>query len=200
MSINQRVADYSIETLFIDRWSARAFTGEPIDNATLFSLFEAARWAPSSFNSQPWRFIYIKNDASQWAKFLNLLSEFNRSWASSASALVIVLSKTTFVPTGKHEAITMTSHSFDTGAAWANLALQAHLLGWVTHAIGGFDKQLTREILGIPEGFSLETVLAIGKRNDDISALPDSLRAKETPSLRKPIAEFISDSQFLFPE
>lgn len=193
-----RQADYPIEPLFIERWSPRAFTGATIDNDTLFSLFEAARWSPSSFNAQPWRYVYVKNDSPRWAEFLGLLSEFNRSWANSASALIIALSKTTFVPAGKDQAITMASHAFDAGAAWAQLALQAHLLGWAAHGIGGFDKQLTRKTLNISEEFSIDAVFAIGKRSDDISKLPESLQAKETPSPRKPITEFIREAEFSF--
>jgi nitroreductase len=193
-----RHADYPIESLFIERWSPRAFTREAIDDETLFSLFEAARWSPSSFNSQPWRYVYVKNDSPRWEEFLGLLSEFNRIWASSASALIIAISKTTFVPPGKDQAIDIASHAFDAGAAWAQLALQAHLLGWAAHGIGGFDKQLTRDTLNIPEEFSLDAVFAIGKRSADISKLPESLQARETPSPRKPISEFIREAEFSF--
>jgi nitroreductase len=140
----------------------------------------------------------VKNDSPQWETFVNLLSEFNRSWASAASALVIVLSKKTFTPPGKDQPITIGSHAFDTGAAWGNFALQVQLLGWAAHGIGGFDKNLTREKLAIPEEFSIEAVIAVGKRSDDISKLPESLQAKEVPSLRNPVSEFISEATFSF--
>ena len=192
-----RTTEYTINPLFTERWSPRAFTGEPIDDATLFSFFEAARWAPSGYNSQPWRFIYAKNDSPRWAEFVGLLSEFNRGWGQNASALVILASKTSFVPPGKTEAIAATTHAFDAGAAWANLALQASLSGWFTHAVGGFDKAKAREVLGIPEGYELQAAIVIGKRGDK-SLLSPSLQEREQPSLRRPLAELIAEGGFAF--
>lgn len=192
-----RVPDYPIAALFTERWSPRAFTGEAIDEATLFSFFEAARWAPSSYNSQPWRFLYARRDTAQWPVFLGLLAEFNQIWAKNASALVIVLSKTSFIPPGKAEAIQTGSHSFDTGAAWASLAFQASLSGWRTHGIGGFDKAKTREVLGIPEGYNLEAAIAIGKQADK-SILPAGLQEREQPSPRRPLAEWVAEGGFAF--
>ena len=103
MSANPRVADYAIHPQFTDRWSPRAFTGESIPEETLLSFFEAARWAPSAYNSQPWRFLYARRDTPNWERFLGLLNEFNRGWAQHASALVIVISKTTFAVPGATE-------------------------------------------------------------------------------------------------
>ena len=103
MSANPRVADHAIHPQFTDRWSPRAFTGETIPVETLLSFFEAARWAPSAYNSQPWRFLYARRDTPNWERYLGLLNEFNRSWAQHASALVIVISKTTFVAPGASE-------------------------------------------------------------------------------------------------
>lgn len=97
MSTNPRVADYPIHTQFTERWSPRAFTGESIAQETLLSFFEAARWAPSAYNSQPWRFLYARRDTPDWERFLGLLNEFNRGWAQHASALVIIASKTDFI-------------------------------------------------------------------------------------------------------
>src|SRR5271163_4308862 len=98
---NTRIADHPIEKVFLDRWSPRAFTGEPIPQSVLFTLFEAARWAPSSFNSQPWRFLYATNENAHWDKFLGLLVPFNQSWAKTASALVFAVSETTMAMQGK---------------------------------------------------------------------------------------------------
>ena len=95
-----RIPEFDIEPQFIERWSPRAFTGEPIDDATLLSFLEAARWAPSSYNSQPWRFLYAKNDTEHWPRFLGLLSEFNQSWAHNASALGDFAVEKNFCPTG----------------------------------------------------------------------------------------------------
>jgi len=192
-----RTPEHDIHSLFLDRWSPRAFTGEPIDDATLLSFFEAARWAPSAYNSQPWRFLYAKNGTEHWPLFTGLLSEFNRAWAQNASALVILLSKTSFVPPGKTDAIPATTHAFDAGAAWANLALQASLEGWHTHAIGGYDKDKAREALGIPEGYALEAAIAIGKRGDK-TLLSASLQEREQPSPRRPLAELVAEGGFAF--
>jgi nitroreductase len=192
-----RIPEYDIDPQFIKRWSPRAFTGEPIADATLLSFLEAARWAPSSYNSQPWRFVYAKNGTEHWPRFLGLLSEFNQSWAHNASALVILLSKKTFVPPGKTDAIPATSHAFDTGAAWANLALQASLSGWGTHAIGGYDKDKARQTLGIPEDYALEAAIAIGKQGDK-ALLPAGLQEREEPTPRRPLAELVAEGGFAF--
>jgi nitroreductase len=192
-----RSSEYPINPLFTDRWSPRAFTGEPIDDTTLLSFFEAARWAPSAYNSQPWRFIYAKNDSPRWPEFVGLLSEFNRGWGQNASALVILVSKTSFIPPGKTEAIPATTHAFDAGAAWANLALQASLSGWHTHAIGGYDKNKARELLCIPAEYELQAAIVIGKRGDK-SLLPANLQEREQPSPRKPLAELIAEDGFAF--
>ena len=194
-----RKPEYGIHSLFTNRWSPRAFTGEPIDDETLLTFFEAARWAPSAYNSQPWRFIYAKNGTENWPAFLGLLSEFNRSWAQNAAALVVLLSKTTFVPPGKTEASPSASHAFDAGAAWANLALQASISGWHTHAIGGYDKNKAREVLGIPEDYALEAAIAIGKLGDK-SILPQGLQEREQPSSRRPLGELIAEGGFAFAE
>ncbi len=98
MSSNPRTPDHPIDAQFLGRWSPRAYSGEAIPEATLKSLLEAARWAPSSYNQQPWRFIYARRDTAHWAQFLGFLNEFNQSWAKNASALVFVISKTTALP------------------------------------------------------------------------------------------------------
>ncbi|MFM8330737.1 MAG: nitroreductase family protein [Candidatus Methylumidiphilus sp.] len=192
-----RTPEHTIHSLFVERWSPRAFTGETIADEVLLRFFEAARWAPSAYNSQPWRFIYAKNDSAHWPQFVGLLSEFNRGWAQNASALVILLSKTHFVPPGKTESIPATTHAFDAGAAWANLALQASLDGWATHAVGGYDKAKAREILGIPEDYALEAAIVIGKRGDK-AQLPANLQERETPSPRRPLSELIAEGGFAF--
>ncbi|MBE0471108.1 MAG: nitroreductase family protein [Methyloprofundus sp.] len=192
-----RATEHQINPLFVNRWSPRNFSGENIDDATLLQFFEAARWAPSSYNSQPWRFIYAKNNSEQWATFLNLLSNFNQSWAKTASALVIILAKTSFIPPGKTEAIHTGSHAFDAGAAWGNLALQATYDGWFAHAIGGYDKTKAREVLAIPEDYQLEAAVAIGKQKA-IASLPEDSQATEQASSRLPLAQLVAENTFNF--
>lgn len=187
-----------VSPIFTARWSPRAFAAEAIDEARLNTFFEAARWAPSAFNSQPWRFIYARRDGKRWGDFLGLLVDFNRSWAQHASALVVVVSATRFTPPGKSEAIQTGSHAFDTGAAAAYLALQASLVGWHAHAMGGFDKERARAVLGIPEGFQAEAVIAIGKLGDPQSLAP-GLRERETPSPRHALSAIVAEGRFNFP-
>ncbi|MDD3329372.1 MAG: nitroreductase family protein [Zoogloea sp.] len=195
----QRPVANDVSPIFTARWSPRAFTGEAIDVARLNTFFEAARWAPSAFNSQPWRFIYARQGGERWADFLGLLNDFNRSWAQHASALVVVASATRFTPPGKSEAIQSGSHAFDTGAAAAYLALQASLAGWHAHAMGGFDKERARSELGVPEGFAVEAVIAIGKLGDPQS-LPPGLRERETPSPRQALSAIVAEGRFSFPD
>lgn len=136
-------------------------TGEEIDNDVLMSLFEAARWAPSSFNNQPWRFIYAKKTSSEWTKFLDLLVEGNKMWAKEAGVLVVVISRKNFEYNEKPSI----THQFDTGAAWENLALEASIRGIVAHGMQGFDYQKARENLKIPDSFDVMTMIAIGKKD-----------------------------------
>src|SRR5437667_7210743 len=119
-----RKPTYEVNPLILNRWSPRSFSGEELTDKELFTLFEAARWAPSSYNNQPWRFIYAKKGSKDWRTFLSLLVDFNQSWAKNAAVLVVAASKVTF-NNGKPSR----THSFDTGAAWANFALQGALGG-----------------------------------------------------------------------
>lgn len=192
---NSRAADYPIEAIFLERWSPRAFTGEAISDANLRTLFEAARWAPSSYNSQPWRFLYAKRDTPAFAKFLGLLIEFNQSWAKNASALVIVLSKKTFTPAGKTEAVASHSHSFDAGAAWGFLALQAWRSGYGTHAMTGFDIPRAAVELNVPDDYRVEAAVAIGRIGDK-SILPEAVREREKPNSRNPQSDFVFEGGF----
>ncbi|CAL1240376.1 nitroreductase family protein [Candidatus Methylocalor cossyra] len=194
---HSRTPEHDIHPLFVARWSPRAFAEVEIPEGELLRFFEAARWAPSSYNSQPWRFLYARRGTEHWPTFLDLLMEFNRVWASRAAALVILLSKAHFIPPGKTEPITTGSQSFDAGAAWAQFALQASLSGWHTHAMGGFDRHKARAVLGIPEDYHPETAIAVGKLGDP-GLLPEPLRAREAPSSRRPIAELIAEGRFRF--
>lgn len=195
MSANPRIAELGIHEQFINRWSPRAFSDETIAEETLLSFLEAARWAPSAYNSQPWRFLYARRGTPNWERYLGLLNEFNRSWAQHASALVIIISKTTFTAPGATEETPALWHTFDTGSAWGHLALQASLSGWHTHGMAGFDKELTRKELKVPEGYELHAAIAIGKLGDKAS-LADYLQARETPSPRRPLSELAAEGDF----
>jgi nitroreductase len=189
----ERKVDHPIDSLFLDRWSPRAMTGEAIAQEELLVLFEAARWAPSSYNYQPWRFLYAHRDTKHWQTFFNLLVEFNQSWAHNAAVLVVFVSRTHFDFNGEPAP----THSFDTGAAWENLALQGSLKGLVVHGMQGFDYERARTALNVPEGFQVDAMCAIG-RPADPETLSEGLLAKEVPSERRKLEETICEGPFCF--
>ena len=189
----KRKAEYPVDELFLDRWSPRAMSGEAVSEEELLTLFEAARWAPSSFNNQPWRILYARRDTVYWPVFLDLLVEGNRSWANDGAALLLFVSKETF----DHNGQTYPTHSFDTGAAWENLALQATLSGLVTHGMQGFDYERARAELNIPEGFRVEAMAVVGRPGDP-ATLPEKIRERETPNGRKPLSEITCEGPFKF--
>lgn len=189
----KRKADQAIDKLFLDRWSPRAMTGETITQEEMMVLFEAARWAPSSYNNQPWRMLYALRDSEHWPLFFNLLVEFNQSWAKDAGALVLFISRTHFDFNGEPSV----THSFDTGAAWENLALQGWLKGLAVHGMQGFDYERARTGLNIPDGFQVEAMAAIG-RPAEPSTLSADLREKEAPSDRRPLEQTICAGPFCF--
>jgi nitroreductase len=192
-----RSADHPIDPQFLHRWSPRAFTGEPIEESTLLTFLEAARWAPSAFNLQPWRFLYARRNTPQWDRFLPLLNDYNRSWAVTASALVIVLAKTTYLPKGATEEVPSTTYSYDAGAAWGFLALQASLSGWAAHGIAGIERDKIRAELGVPDGYAIEAGIVIGKVGDK-NVLPESLRAREVASPRNTVQDIAAEGDFSF--
>jgi nitroreductase len=194
----QRTPAHAIDPQFINRWSPRAFTGETLPEETLLGFLEAARWAPSGYNAQPWRFIWGRAGTPAWTPIFDALLPFNQGWAQRASALVLVLSQEQWVAPGKTEAQPNVSHAFDTGAAWGHLALQASLAGWHAHGIGGFDHAKARAGLGVPAGYSPQAVIAIGKRGDK-SVLPEALQAREAPNDRLPLSALAAEGRFGFP-
>jgi nitroreductase len=187
----RRKADYPIDDLFLDRWSPRAMSGEEISQQELFTLFEAARWAPSSFNNQPWRILYARRGTAQWPLFFDLLVDFNKSWAKEAAVLVLFVSKKTF----EHSGEPAVTHSFDAGAAWENLFLQAILNGLVVHGMQGFDYEKARVTLKVPDAFQVEAMAAIGKPGNKES-LPEKLQEREVPNDRRKLTETAFEGPF----
>jgi len=188
---NIRKPEHEIIPIFVDRWSPRSMTGEEISDEQLMSLFEAARWAPSSYNNQPWRFIYAKRNTEHWNRLFNLMVEFNQSWTKNAAVLVVVISHKNF----EHNNNPSVTHSFDTGAAWENIALQAASMGLVTHGMQGFDYEKAKKELEIPEDYSIEAMIAIGKRGKK-EDLPKELQEREIPSARKLLKDIIMEGKF----
>ena len=187
-----RKTAYGVDHLILNRWSPRSFSGEDLSDQDLFALFEAARWAPSSFNNQPWRFIYAKRGSKHWNTILDLLVDFNKQWCANASVLVVIVSKKTFDYNGKPSV----THQFDSGAAWENLALQATSQGLVTHAMQGFDYERARKDLAIPDEYDVMAMVAIGKKGQKEKLLPE-LQQREVPSDRKPLSEIVMEGKFV---
>jgi len=190
--INQtRTPTQTINPVFVNRWSPRGMTGQELDDGGLMALFEAARWAPSSYNNQPWRFIYAKRNTESWKRLFDLLVEGNKMWAKDSAALVVLISRKSFEYNGKPSI----THQLDAGAAWENLALEACFRGIVTHGMEGFDYQRTRQELEIPEDYDVMAMIAIGKRGPK-EKLPPPLRDRESPTDRKPLTEIVMEGKY----
>lgn len=183
-----RLPDHPVDPLFVDRWSPRSFSGEAVPDAVLLSAFEAARWAPSASNAQPWRFLVARRGDTHWQGFVDLLAPRNALWAASASALILILSARQLERGGR--VVHNVSHSFDAGAAWTNFAHQALLLGWHTHGIGGFDRDAARVRLAVPEDYAIEALVALG-RQGTLETLHPDFHANESPNGRRPINEMV---------
>jgi nitroreductase len=187
----ERKSEYAVNPLILSRWSPRAMSGEVITDDDLMAMMEAAKWAPSCFNSQPWRFIYAKRESKNFAVFLDILFEGNREWAKNASALVLVISTEISDYNGKP----LPTHGFDSGAACENLALEAVSRDFHAHAMFGFDQEKAKRLLGIPDGYSMWAMVAIGKRGDKTKLSP-VLQEREVPSDRKALKEIIMEGSF----
>lgn len=186
-----RRADHPVHPLFLDRWSPRALTGDPVPEAALQVMLEAARWAPSSYNAQPWRILYARRGSEHWPRFLELLVEGNRRWARDAGALLVLVSRTRFERNGRPSR----THSFDAGAAWENLALQGTLLGYAVHGMEGFDYDRARAELAIPAHYRVEMMAAIGRARDPGELSPE-LQQQERPNGRKSLDEIAFEGSF----
>ena len=194
-TVGPRTSEHDIDPIFLERWSPRAFTGEAIPEPVLMQILEAARWAPSAYNSQPWRFVYAIRDTPAWESLLGLLVEFNQSWCKHAGALIVIASDSMMLPPGKDTKVPSPSHSFDTGSAFASLCLQATKLGWYAHGMVGFDRERAFAELGFTDGHRVEAAVAIGKLGDK-SSLPEVLQAREVPSGRNPLGDFVFEGKF----
>jgi nitroreductase len=184
-----RQPDYEIHPQFLTRWSPRAFSEQEVAEEVLLSLFEAARWSPSSSNLQPWRYI-IARTAEDRAKFLEFLVPFNAGWASKAPVLAVLISNK-MTPNGNLS----TTHELDAGTSWGYLALEASNQGLITHAMAGFDADKARSVLEVPEDYDVLTVIAIGYRGPKES-LSETLQEREIPSTRRPLKESLYEGSF----
>jgi len=167
-------------------------SGEPITRDELFQLFEAARWAPSSGNSQPWRMLYAHRDTEHWPRFFGLLADGNKTWCVHAAVLVVFVSQTRREGSDR----VLPTHSYDTGSAWMSLAYQGWMSGYVVHGMAGFDYERARTELGVPSDFHVNAMCAIG-RPGPLENLPEPLRLRETPSPRKKVEEWAWEGSWL---
>jgi len=186
-----RRADHAIETLFLRRWSPRAMSGEAVTPAELSRLFEAARWAPSTYNEQEWRFRYAHRGSATWGTFFDLLLDANKAWCKDAGVLVAIFARTTFTKTGKPNPV----HLFDCGAAFENLALQGAAMDLVVHGMAGFDWARAGKDLRAPAEFVPAAMFVVGRPGDP-TKLPPELREREVPSGRRPVAESAGEGPF----
>lgn len=185
-----RQASAPIAPFFTGRWSGRAFSGAPLPDGVLATLLEAARWAPSSGNNQPWRFVYAQAGTPDFDAFFDLLVPGNKTWCAKAALLMVVTSRTT-TASGKPAR----THAFDTGSAWMSFALQAHLSGVVAHGMEGFDYDRAAQVVHLPPDHEVRCMVAVGvpgKRED----LPEPYRTREEPNDRHPVSAFAFAGRF----
>jgi len=184
--------DHDIHELIGQRWSPRAFdAARPVSRADVMKLFEAARWAPSSFNAQPWRFIVLERETHRdvWQRMLATLTPRNQSWAAAAPLLVVIAVLTTFEQTGTPNMLAW----YDAGQAVATMSLQATAQGLGLRQMEGFDRARARLELAVPEGYDIPAVIAVGYVGDPDTLPHESHRdAERQPRRRKKVEEFVS--------
>ena len=180
---------YDISEDIQKRWSPRAYSEEKLPESEVMALLEAARYAPSCFNEQPWRFIVAVSE-EELNVMQGLLTETNQSWASKAPVLIAILARKQF-GSGKDNYW----HMFDSGTAWGFLALEAQRRGLIAHAMGGYHREKAQTILGVPDEFAVVTIVAVGKYGEK-AQLPAALQSREQPNTRKPLTEIVYRGRF----
>lgn len=181
---NQRAPEVEVDAMFVDRWSPRSFDPTPLSDEQVAALFEAARWAPSCFNEQPWLFCYAVTEEER-QRYLGALIEKNRDWAQHAPLLLFVVTRKAFKGSGK----TNRHAAFDAGAAWVSLAFQARRLGLHAHAMAGFSVEKALEIIALDAAeYEVMAAVAVGRRTEPDN-LSEALAAVEHPNERKPLCD-----------
>ena len=188
---NPRQPQYEIDPLFINRWSPRLFDPKPIDDNTLNSIFEAARWSMSSNNEQPWLFLYATSEEDR-KKYLDLLVEFNQNWAKNSPVIGFIFARRRF----EHNNKPNRWNGFDAGAAWMAMTLQARMFGLYTHGMGGFHADRVYEALNVPEeDYEVYCAFVIGQFGE-IESLPPEKQEKEKPNERRPFESIVKKGSF----
>jgi nitroreductase len=177
--------------VILQRWSPRSFSDREVSAKDLRTIFEAVRWAASSFNEQPWRFLLGRRGDPTYKKIFESLGEFNQAWAGSAPVLILGATRTKFSHNESDNRVAL----YDLGAAAATLCYQATHQGLFTHQMGGFDPGVARRLFAIPENFLLGAVIALGHQGDPAALAQEQLREQETaPRHRKPLSEIVLSS------
>ncbi|PCN43496.1 nitroreductase family protein [Brevibacillus laterosporus] len=184
-----RKSQHAIDPIYLNRWSPRSFAEKPVEPEKLYRIFEAARWAPSGSNEQPWRYILARSPEDR-ATFLEFIMSGNTVWCDKAPVLALLLSRKL---SSRNEPLR--SHSFDAGTSWGYLALECVRQGLVTHAMGGFYPDKARELLKIPDEYEIEVVIAIGYQGEK-EALSEAFQEREMPNSRRELDETIFEGRF----
>jgi nitroreductase len=185
----QRKPEHDLDPQFLNRWSPRSFLSKPVPDEALMSVFEAARWAPSGSNQQPWRYIVARSEEDR-AVFHSFIVEGNLEWCKRAPVLVLLASER-LTSNGNPNP----SHLFDAGTSWGYLALEAARQGLITHAMGGFHKDAAKQALQLPETIDPCIVIAIGYRGP-LEQLTEPQQSREKPSPRRDMTEILHEGQF----
>ena len=186
---DERSPGHPVDPIFINRWSARSFTGETMPEEDLLTMFEAARWAHSSANRQPWRFSYTLRGEPDFEQYVQFLDDGNQQWAHKAAAIVIVISAKFTTPADGSAPRPIGTHSLDTGCALQSFTLQAAMMGYIAHPMAGIERERIVAGLGIDqERYRIEAAIAIGRLADK-QFLPEKYREREKKSGRRPLAE-----------
>lgn len=193
---DKREPEHPINPIFHERWSARSFTGETMPHADILTMFEAARWAHSSANRQPWRFTYAMRGDANFEQYVQFLDDGNREWAHKAAAVVIVISARRTKPTDGSAPRNIGTHSLDTGCALQSFTLQAAMMGYIAHPMGGVLPEKIREELDFAdEDYKVECGIAIGKLAPK-EELPERFQEREKKSQRRPLTETAFRGEF----
>lgn len=183
--MEKRTFDHDIMPEIRERWSPRAFADTKVTHEEILALLDSARYAPSCFNEQPWRFLIADNE-EKLAKMRSVLTDSNREWAIRAPVLILIAAVKTFEKNNAPNPW----HQFDAGTAWGYLSLEAQRLGLITHAMGGFNKENARKAFGISEDLTIITVVAVGRYGDK-STLSPVQQEREYPQTREAIKDLL---------
>ena len=174
--------------VILERWSPRSFADRDVSTQDLRTLFEAARWAASSYNEQPWRFLVGSKGSETYNRIFESLGDFNKAWAKTAPVLILGAAKTTFSHDKSPNAVAL----YDLGAAAATICYQATALGLHTHQMGGYDRNVARRLFAVPEDFTFGAVMALGYLGDPQALAIESQRQQEVaPRTRKELRQFV---------